>query len=123
MGGINPAIETEAKAAAHAVGVFFITQRAKDHFADIGFVVSIRISKIPDVRNAPGDAARLVLGSMPGQHAGGNIETIRKVGDLIRSAIAIGVFENFDGIATVFDSAAQRVRPSRLIGCVGVFDC
>jgi hypothetical protein len=122
MRGIHPAIQAEAEAAAHAVGVFFITERAEDHFADIGFVVAIGVGEVPDVRDAPGDAARFVLGLVPGLHARGDVQSVGEVGDFVGFAITVGVFEDLDGIAAVFDASSLRIGPTGFVSRVGVLD-
>jgi hypothetical protein len=122
MRGIHPAVEAEAEAAAHAVGVFFVAEGAEEDFADIGFVVAVGVGEVPDVRDAPGDAAGFVLGLVPGEDAGGDVQFVGEVGDFVGAAVAIGVFEDLDGIAAVFDAIALRVGPAAFIGGVGVLD-
>ena len=102
--GIHPAVEAEAEAAAHAVSVFLVAERAEEHLALVAFAVAIGVGEVPDVRDAPGDAAVLVLGLVPRQHAGGNVQAVGEVGDFVGLAIAVGVFENLDRIAAVFDA-------------------
>ncbi len=119
---INPAVEAEAEAAAHAVGVFFVAEGAEEDLAMVGNVIAIGVGEVPDVRDAPGDAAGFVLGFVPGDDAGGDVEFVGEVGDFVGLAIAIGVFEDFDGIAAVFDARALRIGPAAFVGGVGVFD-
>jgi hypothetical protein len=104
--GIDPAVEAEAEAAAHAVGVFFVAERAEQDLAQVGFAVAVGVGEVPDVRDAPGDAAGLVLRLVPGQDAGGDVEAVGEVGDFVGAAIAVGVFEDLDGVATVFNVGA-----------------
>ena len=73
MRGVNPAVEAEAEAAAHAVGVFFVAKRAEEDFAVVGAVVAVGVGEVPDVGDAEGDAASLVLGLVPGEDTGGDV--------------------------------------------------
>ena len=92
--------------------ILFITERAEEHLAHVRFVITVRVGEVPDVRNAPRDATGLVIRLVPGQHAGGNVQPIGEVGDLVGLAITIGVFEDLDRIAAVFDTRPLLVRPA-----------
>ncbi len=120
--GIDPAVEAEAEAAAHAVGVFFVAERAEQDLAEVGFAIAVGIGEVPDVGDAKGDASRMVLRFVPREDAGGDVEAVGEVGDFIGLAIAVGVFEDFDGVATVFNVGALRVGPAGFVGAVRVFD-
>ena len=67
MGGVDPAIPTQAQARNHSVGVLFITKRTKDHLAQVGATVPVGVREIPQVGNAPGETAIGVPGPVPGQ--------------------------------------------------------
>jgi hypothetical protein len=122
MRGIHPAVEAEAEAAAHAVGVFFIAKRAEEDLSVVGDVIAIGVGEVPDVRDAPSDAAGLVFGFVPGQHSCGNVQLVGEVGDFVGTAVAVGVFEDFDGIAAAFDVRALRITPAGFFGGVGILD-
>ena len=92
MGAVNPAVRSESETTAHSVSVFFESKWTEKYFAMITYPIAGGISKIPDVGNAPGDAAALVIRFVPRQHAGGNVQSIGKIRDLVRFAIAVGVF-------------------------------
>jgi hypothetical protein len=122
MRGIHPAIQAEAEAAAHAVGVFFVAERPEEDLAMVSDVIAIGVGEIPDVRNAPSDAAGFVLGFVPGEDAGGDVEFVGEVGDFVGFAIAVRVFEDLDSIAAVFDAGALRIGPAAFVGGVGILD-
>ena len=95
MRRIDPSIKTKAEAGNHAVGVLFITQRAKEDGAFVGLPVAICVLKEQDIRDAPHDAAVLVR-----QHSGGNVEVGGEDGDLVGAAIAVSILKDADGVLT-----------------------
>ena len=122
MRRIHPSVEAETEAAAHAVRVFFVAEGAEEDLAMVGDVIAVGVGEVPDVRNAPGDAAGFVLRFVPGEHASGNVEFVGEIGDFVSFAVAVRVFENFDRIAAAFDACALGVGPACFVGGVGVLD-
>jgi hypothetical protein len=120
--GIDPAVGSEAEAGEHSVGVFFPAERTEENLAMIGLPVARGVSEVPDVGNAPRDATVLVFGLVPGKDAGGNIQSVREISDLVGFPVAIGILEDLDGVVAVADARTLRVDPAILLGSVGILD-
>ena len=112
MRRINPTVETKAETAAHAVRVFFVAKRSEENLTQIGYVIAIRVSKVPDIRDAEGDATSLVLWLVPRQHTRGNVQPIGEISDFVRATVTVRVFENLNGIAAIFDAGPLGIGPS-----------
>jgi len=103
------------------VGVLFITERAEENFAEVGFSVAGGVGEIPNVGNAPGNAAVGVFRFVPGENAGGNVEAIGEINHLVGAAIAIGILEDLDGILAVANTRAELIGPTIFCGSVRIF--
>ena len=100
--------------------VLLPSERSEEHLAVIAAAVAGGVGEVPDVRDAPRNTAILVLRFVPRQDAGGNIQPVRKVDDLVRHPVTIGVLENLDGITAVANPRAPRIGPALLLGRIGI---
>ena len=107
MGCIDPTIvRPHPKTRTHPMGIFLVSQRTKQDLPKIRLSVARGIGKIPDIWNTPCDTSILVFRFMPGQHSGGNVETVGKINHLVSPAIAVSVLQNLNGIPAVTDLRA-----------------
>ncbi len=69
-------------------------ERAEEHLAFVRLAVSVGILKIPNVRNAPGNAPVFA-----GIDSDGNVQAVGEGRDLVGAPVVVGIFEDFDGVA------------------------
>ena len=56
-----------------------------------------------------------MLGFVPGKDAGGDVELVGEVGDFVGATVAVGVFEDLDGIAAILEELVYRCLLFRLL--------
>src|SRR4051794_17088457 len=93
VAGIDPTIPAATKTVDHAVCIAAGVERAVENRPLVADAVAIGIFEMPDIRNAVGDAAAL-----PGIDADRDVQTVGECRDLFIAAIAIGVFQDANGI-------------------------
>ena len=114
VGRVDPAIPPQPETRAHAMRVTLVAERAEQHFAVIRVAITGGVCEVPDVRDAPRDAAVLVFRFVPGEHAGRDVEPVGEVADLVGTAIAVGILENLDRVAAIPDAPCPAGRTNGL---------
>ena len=92
---VQPAVEPASKRRVHAVRVPLVPKRPVQFLALVGPAVAVGVAQKPDVRDAPGDHAILVR-----VKTGRDVEAVCEQADLVVRAIAAGVLEHLDRVAT-----------------------
>ena len=107
MRGIDPPIRPHPQTRNISMCVLLIPKWTKQNLPPVTLPVTIGILKIPDVRNAPRNAAVAIR-----QHPNRHVQTIHKISHLVSPAVTIRVLQNLDRILAALNARTLSIHPA-----------
>ncbi len=98
-----------------------ISHGPEKDFSKICFSVPGGICEVPYVWYAPRNTAILVVGPVPGDYPGWNVEAVCEINYGVCLSISIDVLKNLDGIAAVSDLGTFVICPPVFFCSIGIF--